>query len=487
MKMAKPSARDIEAAEELLQILQMIDARFGGPWANPEAGDSLSELLQGGEEEFDCDNTLHLQTLYNHLARLLRTEPNFYGRVIGGMVWAIMNEANQILDPESDCIELHPRFAECAKNANRYLWLRSRIAVSQLSVLGAECSNTVEGVDAGIDAAMAAQQGVDAQPQSIVEQSAPVGEREAFRAAVLAKYPNTTFQVKRDGSYLGWIDDAFWGFQAGAAWQRTQSPGVPEGWRLVMAIELAEEKHGSLRAAARALGIDAGYLSRLKKGEKVNPSEEVLAALGLERMTMYRASQQCTQSSWVPDGWQLVPKEPTAEMIEALAASFWPADWEAGKRLQRLRGTKVVFPKTEIEMAVGKYERVLAAAPAQPAAQGKVHCSECGLAVLDCDKRGCFGLTSAHGQGEVQRLREALPYLRNAVAEASASGVAQLAVVSTKPDGSGKLVCKFECVEFMADLAAVVGAGPQTEDDDARAEARKFLQRNGIASTGQEV
>ena len=92
----------------------------------------------------------------------------------------------------------------------------------------------------------------------------------------------------------------------------------------------------------------------------------------------------------------------------------------------------------------------------------------------------------SHGE-QVQRLREALPYLRNAVAEASASGVAQLAVVSTKPDGSGKLVCKFECVEFMADLAAVVGAGPQTEDDDARAEARKFLQRNGIASTGQEV
>ena len=81
-----------------------------------------------------------------------------------------------------------------------------------------------------------------------------------------------------------------------------------------------------------------------------------------ELLSIARASQQCTQSSWVPDGWQLVPKEPTAEMIEALAASFWPADWEAGKRLQRLRGTKVVFPKTEIEMAVGKYERVLSAA-----------------------------------------------------------------------------------------------------------------------------
>lgn len=159
MKMAKPSARDIEAAEELMQVLQLIDARFGGPWANPDAGESLSELLKDGEEEFDCDNELHLQTLYNNLARLLRTTPAFYGRVISGMCHVIMYEKNEILDPESDCIDLHPRFAECAKNANRYLWLRSRIAASQLSLLGAECSNTAEGVDIGIDAAMAAQQG----------------------------------------------------------------------------------------------------------------------------------------------------------------------------------------------------------------------------------------------------------------------------------------------------------------------------------------
>lgn len=72
-------------------------------------------------------------------------------------------------------------------------------------------------------------------PQASAAQSAPAGEREAFRSAVLAKYPNTTFQVKHDGAYLGWIDDAFWGFQAGAAWQRTQSAGgltIPDGWRI---------------------------------------------------------------------------------------------------------------------------------------------------------------------------------------------------------------------------------------------------------------
>lgn len=159
MKMAKPSAHDIKAAEELLQVLQLIDARFGGPWANPDAGESLSELLKDGEEEFDCDNTTHLQTLYNNLACLLRTAPAFYGRVISGMCHVIMYEKNEIIDPASDCIDLHPRFALVAKDADRYRWLRSRIAVSQLSVLGAECSNTVDGVDSGIDAAMAAQQG----------------------------------------------------------------------------------------------------------------------------------------------------------------------------------------------------------------------------------------------------------------------------------------------------------------------------------------
>ena len=53
------------------------------------------------------------------------------------------------------------------------------------------------------------------------------------------------------------------------------------------------------------------------------------------------------------------------------------------------------------------YGAMLAAAPAQPAAQHKVHCSECGLTVLDCDKRGCFGLAAAHDQGEAERMLSA--------------------------------------------------------------------------------
>lgn len=63
------------------------------------------------------------------------------------------------------------------------------------------------------------------------------------------------------------------------------------------------------------------------------------------------------------DGWVLVPVEPTAEMLSCIAFGKWPEDSNAGKELQRMRGCDVVFPKSEIEMAVGQYQRMLAAAP----------------------------------------------------------------------------------------------------------------------------
>lgn len=47
------------------------------------------------------------------------------------------------------------------------------------------------------------------------------------------------------------------------------------------------EQHGSLRAAARAVQIDASYLSRLLSGEKVNPSALYLRRLGLKRIIQY--------------------------------------------------------------------------------------------------------------------------------------------------------------------------------------------------------
>lgn len=69
--------------------------------------------------------------------------------------------------------------------------------------------------------------------------------------------------------------------------------------------------------------------------------------------------------------YKLVPVEPTAEMLAELAAEVYPDDSNAGKALQRLRGCDVVFPKFEVEAAVGKYQRMLAAAPQPPALGGE--------------------------------------------------------------------------------------------------------------------
>lgn len=56
---------------------------------------------------------------------------------------------------------------------------------------------------------------------------------------------------------------------------------------ILQRINELEAQHGSLRAVARALRIDAGYLSRLKAGKKLDPSDAVLKKLGLRRMVQF--------------------------------------------------------------------------------------------------------------------------------------------------------------------------------------------------------
>ena len=46
--------------------------------------------------------------------------------------------------------------------------------------------------------------------------------------------------------------------------------------------ELCETHGGSLRKAAKAVNINFSYLSRLRSGEKNNPSFETLSKLGLK-------------------------------------------------------------------------------------------------------------------------------------------------------------------------------------------------------------
>jgi len=46
-------------------------------------------------------------------------------------------------------------------------------------------------------------------------------------------------------------------------------------------------QYGSLRSAARSIGLDAAYLKRLRDGEKDSPSDETLRRLNLKKKVTY--------------------------------------------------------------------------------------------------------------------------------------------------------------------------------------------------------
>lgn len=52
-------------------------------------------------------------------------------------------------------------------------------------------------------------------------------------------------------------------------------------------IDALVAKHGGLRAAARAIQINYAYLSRLRSGEKTNPTAATLRKLGLKKVVTY--------------------------------------------------------------------------------------------------------------------------------------------------------------------------------------------------------
>lgn len=57
--------------------------------------------------------------------------------------------------------------------------------------------------------------------------------------------------------------------------------------QIEVAISSLIQKHGTLRAAARAVNIDPAYMWRLRAGEKENPSDSVLRKLGLVKEVTY--------------------------------------------------------------------------------------------------------------------------------------------------------------------------------------------------------
>lgn len=85
-----------------------------------------------------------------------------------------------------------------------------------------------------------------------------------------------------------------------AKWRGRFLPSSPQpqpAARMPLTERIAElvEQHGSLRAAARVLDVDPGYLSRLSSGAKDEPSDTLLRRMGLRRVVSYERRQKCAE------------------------------------------------------------------------------------------------------------------------------------------------------------------------------------------------
>jgi len=123
-------------------------------------------------------------------------------------------------------------------------------------------------------------------------------ERRDFEAAMSRAGYRLNPPRYRDGPYRWSEYNAGWEMWQAA--RRTHSHAVAparavEALREAYASAASLPEHinrivavfGSLRKMAEALDIDVGYLSRLRSGEKTDPSDEVLRVLGLRKTVIY--------------------------------------------------------------------------------------------------------------------------------------------------------------------------------------------------------
>jgi hypothetical protein len=100
MRMAKATERDIDAAGSAMGVLNSISSGYYPARENEQDTPTF----------FDEEDPEHLRRFYDEMKATLNAAPGWPGRVIGGMCYVILYDANQIVDPNADTLELHPRF-----------------------------------------------------------------------------------------------------------------------------------------------------------------------------------------------------------------------------------------------------------------------------------------------------------------------------------------------------------------------------------------
>jgi len=148
--MAKATELDIAAAGDAMSVLQDISM---GYYPSRE-GD--------GEEDppnhFDPDNFDHLRKFYDLMNATLNKSAGWPGRVIGGMCYVIMFDENNIIDPASDTLDLHPHFAATAKQRDDLLEVAKKLKLARVRFAD-ETRTDIDLLDEALDMAITATEG----------------------------------------------------------------------------------------------------------------------------------------------------------------------------------------------------------------------------------------------------------------------------------------------------------------------------------------
>jgi hypothetical protein len=152
MKMAKASNADLDMALELSAALDALTDRWGATM--PEA----IERPEGTSsvEYFDSEDREQCYRVVEHLRALVARASLM--RVVFGMS-VVCDTRNEVVDPDADTLELHPKFKALDTDASRYRWLRESAAKDGPHIYGPDddCILDGEGADAAVDAAMASE------------------------------------------------------------------------------------------------------------------------------------------------------------------------------------------------------------------------------------------------------------------------------------------------------------------------------------------
>jgi hypothetical protein len=112
MKMAKASEADLKMAMDLCTALESFERYRCFPEAMRPDPDDLAP--------FDADNGEHCREAMEHLLTLVRSASLM--RVVYGMA-VVVDPRNEVVDPDADTLEVHPKFAALEADAARLRWM----------------------------------------------------------------------------------------------------------------------------------------------------------------------------------------------------------------------------------------------------------------------------------------------------------------------------------------------------------------------------